>query len=287
MSNVEDFRTQLTRRIAATKTALCVGIDPHGEKLPPALARRLQDDPVAFLDGFSRAHVSAAAGIAPAVKFQSAFFEAFGAEGVGALTRAIRAARDAGLFTILDAKRGDISSTMRAYGSMAFDALGVDALTVTPYMGLDIVEPLVPWLAKGRGIYVVWVSSNAGGALVQDRVAAVLLDALIAATTEWNVRGGLGLVLGATKIDELPPDVAKRAATQPLLIPGVGAQGATVNSRLKALLASSPASLVPQSRSLSFPGAAAAALAADSLTWREYEDIVRGAVAGAAAALTP
>lgn len=242
MTRPDSFKIRLAAAIKTHGNALCVGIDPH------------HDNPsIAFLEDFSRAHIDAASGLVPAVKFQAAFYEALGSRGVAVLERAVRQAKDVGLLVILDAKRGDISSTMRAYGRMAFDVMGADALTITPYMGLDVVEPLRPWLEKGCGIYAVWVSSNASGALVQDLVAASLLNELERQMSAWDLSGALGLVLGATKLDVIERQgLLERVRDHALLMPGVGAQGAVVTPTLRSLLTGG-ASLLPISRGLSFP----------------------------------
>lgn len=192
------------------------------------------------------------------MKFQSAYYEALGSEGVAVLKNMIKRAREAGLLTILDAKRGDISSTMKAYGLMAFEYMNADALTVTPYMGLDVTDALLPWLKEGRGVYVVWVSSNPGGSLLQDMetangdtLASRLLDALVNSFQKNGVPEALGLVLGATKADQLSGDLFAKLQSVPLLMPGVGAQGGSVSTRTLALARESHQILVPQSRSLS------------------------------------
>ena len=265
MTTPDTYKGRLAVAIKARGNALCVGVDPHHEA--PSTA---------FLEDFSRAHVDAASGLAPAVKFQMAFYEALGALGVAALERAIRYAKDRGLLVILDAKRGDISSTMKAYGTMAFDGMGVDALTVTPYMGLDVVEPLRPWLAAGRGIYAVWISSNASGALVQDLVAEPLLAELERQAAAWGVSDGVGLVLGATKLDDVNRSgLLERARGHALLMPGVGAQGGEVTPRLRAVIKSG-VSLVPISRGLSMPFDA---------SWQKYAESIRGRACEAARSL--
>ncbi len=255
MTGSDSYKFRLAAAIKASGHALCVGIDPHADA--PSLA---------FLEDFSTAHVEAAAGVAPAVKFQAAFYEALGSPGVAVLEKSVRRAKDRGLLVILDAKRGDISTTMKAYGTMAFDGMGADALTVTPYMGLDVVEPLRPWLERGRGIYAVWISSNPSGALVQDRIAGPLLTELERQMAAWGVLGGLGLVVGATRLDALAASgLLDRVRDHALLMPGVGAQGGIVTPRLAALLTSG-ASLVPISRGLSAPL---------DTNWLKYTEILR------------
>jgi orotidine 5'-phosphate decarboxylase subfamily 2 len=211
--------------------------------------------------------VEAAAKHVPAIKVQSAFFEAYGADGFAALETVIKSGREKGLITILDAKRGDISSTMAAYGHMAFETLAADALTITPYMGLDVLEPLWPWLKTGKGVYVVWISSNPSGALVQDAISDQLLTALHHAFKAQNCEKSLGLVLGATKVDQLSQELLDQAAKFALLMPGVGAQGGKITDRILGLKNQGCPILIPESRSLTEK-----ALQASS--WDEFKTIV-------------
>lgn len=268
------FLPRLKAKIAETKTSLCVGIDPHVDDLPPFFAGELRRlGPQGFLEQWSSVLIDGAAGRVPAVKPQSAFFEAFGAPGFAALQSTIERANAKGLLTILDAKRGDISSTMAAYGRMAFDVMKADALTVTSYIGLDSVDPLLPWLKAGKGVYVVWVSSNPGGALLQDSVHERLFDALVAQFKRHGISDALGLVLGATKVDTISASLFDRLGQVSLLLPGVGAQGGQVTPKLTKILAAGN-SLVPQSRSLAGPSA-------DDASWQQYGEKVRSRIEAA------
>jgi len=282
------FQTRLRTAVARSRTSLCVGIDAHTANLPSFFARELARDTARYLETFAFTLIDAAASRVPAVKLQSAFFEAFGAAGFGVLQKALARARAAGLVTILDAKRGDIASTMAAYGHMAFEVMAADCLTVTPYMGLDVVQPLEPWLARGSGIYVVWVSSNPGGALVQDMraaspegsqtVAEALLKALIRNFEQRGLVEALGLVLGATRVDTLPEHILLLLEKAALLLPGVGAQGGVVTPRTLALIRRQGTALVPQSRSLS-------RIDPEMESWEAYADCVVARIEKEAAAL--
>jgi orotidine-5'-phosphate decarboxylase len=226
-------------------------------------------------------------GLAPMVKFQSAYFEAYGAVGVAALKDAIARARGLGFIALLDAKRGDIASTMHAYGRMAFDYMQADAMTVTPYMGFDVVEPLSPWLRSGHGIYAVWVTSNPSGRTVQElplvapheNVAGAVLRQLSIDCAARGLGSAWGVVLGATKIATLSDTQLATLQGIPLLIPGVGAQGGAVDARLQAVMTASGAAVVAQSRSLSRPTDDASV---DSGT---YGDFVASRIAAAAVEL--
>jgi len=266
--SVPSFRGRIRERIAQVGSSLCVGADPHMDKLPKFFAHCVATEGTeAFLMRFSQTLIEASAGQVAAIKFQSAFYEAHGALGFAVLTRALALARAHGLITILDAKRGDIASTMAAYGQMAFDTMAADALTIMPYMGMDSVAPLLPWLTKGHGVYVVWISSNPSGALIQDAAAEPLLDALFEYVSEAGVSDALGLVLGATKVEPLPLALLQRLRLTSLLMPGIGAQGGMVTARIRELIASTGTVLVPQSRSLTaYPEGVS--------SWAQYQDVV-------------
>ncbi len=286
-SSDQGFIPRLREAINTTGNCLCVGIDPHVDKLPDFFAKELAEAGAEkYLERWGFALVDAAVGKVPAVKPQSAFFEAFGPPGFAALKSVMLRARAKGLLTVLDAKRGDMSSTMVAYGRMAFDEMQAHALTVTPYIGLDAVEALLPWLRKGAGVYVLWVSSNPGGGLLQElRLASGniplyehLFGKLQTAFRENKVEAALGLVLGATKVDELSPALLAKLAEVSLLVPGVGAQGGSVTPKIQGLMNASRAVLVAQSRSLSE--------AEDGhLTWQKYMDNVESRIRGAASAV--
>lgn len=222
---------------------LCVGIDPHTSLLN---AWGLPDDP-SGLRTFSLTVMEAVGGRVAAVKPQSAFFERHGSAGVAVLEEVVAAGRDTGTLVVMDAKRGDIGSTMGAYAEAYLrdgSPLAVDALTVSPYLGFGSLAPAVEAaLATGRGLFVLALTSNPEGPAVQhardtdgvavaDRVArsaatqnaAELADG---GTGAGGVLGSIGLVVGATIGDaaaRLGVDLA--AVRGPLLAPGVGAQGA-------------------------------------------------------------
>lgn len=225
-------------RLAAAMTAhgpVCVGIDPH----PHLLASWGLGDDAEGLRRFGTTVVERLAGRVAAVKPQSAFFERHGAAGIAALEEVLAAARGAGLLSILDVKRGDIGSTMAGYAQayLAEDApLRADAVTLTPYLGLESLRPALDLAHQtGRGVFVLALTSNAEAPPVQharyegEAVAA----GVAAAVGEENRRhpgeglGSVGLVVGAT-VGSAPRDLGidLSAVRGPLLAPGVGAQGA-------------------------------------------------------------
>ena len=224
-------------RLAAAMDAsgpLCVGIDPH----PALLAGWGLADDVRGLRTFALTVLEAVSGAVAAVKPQSAFFERHGSAGIAVLEEVIATARAAGTLVILDAKRGDIGSTMVGYADAYLRdgaPLAVDALTVSPFLGFGSLQPLLDAaLDSGRGLFVLALTSNPEGAEVQHArgsdgraVAARIAAAAAALNQGKEPLGSIGLVVGATigsAARELGIDLA--AVNGPLLAPGVGAQGA-------------------------------------------------------------
>ncbi len=232
------FGARLAEAMAALGP-LCVGIDPHPSLLA---AWGLPDDPDG-LRRFALTTVEAVAGVVPATKPQAAFFERHGSAGVAVLEELIATARQAGLLVVVDAKRGDIGSTMAAYADAFLrDAspLAGDALTVSPYLGFGSLAPAVTTAGEsGRGLFVLALTSNPEGPGVQHARAAdgtPVAVAVARAAAELNAAelartggtlGSVGLVVGATTGDAAARIGLDLAAVRgPLLAPGVGAQGA-------------------------------------------------------------
>lgn len=217
---------------------LCAGIDPHRALVE---SWGLTYD-LAGLERFTMTCVEAFGGAVAAVKPQSAFFEVFGAKGVALLERALSELRAAGTLTVLDVKRGDIGTTVDAYGHafLGEDAPApADAITLSPYLGYGSLRPAIDLaLDSGRGVFVLALTSNPEGASVQHArgadgrsVAATIADQAAADNAHARERGQLGsvgLVVGATvgsAVADLGVDLATMAG--PVLAPGLGAQGAT------------------------------------------------------------
>ncbi|MFW6694956.1 orotidine-5'-phosphate decarboxylase [Streptomyces sp. MAR4 CNX-425] len=230
----EPFGRRL-RRAMDDRGPLCVGIDPHA-----ALLARwgLPDDP-AGLERFTMTAVEALADRVAVLKPQSAFFERFGSRGVAVLEKAVTVARAAGALVLMDAKRGDIGSTMAGYAAAYLDKdapLRSDALTVTPYLGFESLRPALDAAhTAGAGVFVVTLTSNPEGAEVQRAavrgtdgahgartVAQTVLDHIAAENRGAAPLGSVGAVVGAT----LAEAGAELAVNGPLLAPGIGAQGA-------------------------------------------------------------
>lgn len=171
MSALEPFGARL-RRAMDERGPLCVGIDPHAS----LLAEWGLDDDVAGLERFSRTVVEAMADRVAVLKPQSAFFERFGSRGVAVLEKSVEEARDAGALVLMDAKRGDIGSTMAAYAESFLrkdSPLFSDALTVSPYLGYGSLSPAVALAREsGTGLFVLALTSNPEGGEVQHAVRA-------------------------------------------------------------------------------------------------------------------
>ncbi|MFE1840817.1 orotidine-5'-phosphate decarboxylase [Streptomyces sviceus] len=226
----EPFGARL-RHAMDERGPLCVGIDPHASLLTEW---GLTDD-VSGLERFSRTVVEALSDRVAVFKPQSAFFERFGSRGVAVLEKTVQEARAAGALVLMDAKRGDIGSTMAAYAEAFLhndSPLFSDALTVSPYLGYGSLSPAVALAREsGAGLFVLALTSNPEGGEVQHavradgrNVGATMLAHLAAENTGEEPLGSFGAVVGATLGDLSTYDLDING---PLLAPGVGAQGAT------------------------------------------------------------
>jgi orotidine-5'-phosphate decarboxylase len=252
---------------------LCAGIDPHA-----GLLREwgLTDD----LAGLERFALSAADALAPrvaVVKPQSAFYERFGSRGIAVLERLIGVCRDAGALVLLDVKRGDIGSTSQAYADAYLDpssSLAVDAVTASPYLGFGSLTPMVETAQKhDAGLFVLALTSNPEGPEVQEArvgdatVADVVLDHLRALNEGADPLGSFGAVVGAT----IERGVHRLDINGPVLAPGYGAQGGTVDD-LRRIFGEGVRHVLPStSRELLREGPDGLAAAADRLNDRLRE----------------
>ncbi|MDA1008193.1 MAG: orotidine-5'-phosphate decarboxylase [Planctomycetota bacterium] len=220
---------RLAAAIRRAGAPLCVGLDPVVERLPPELARLGERG----LHGFTEGILEACAPFAAAVKFQSACYERHHEAGITALRSGIRSAKSLGLLTILDAKRGDIGISADHYAA-SMVALGADWVTVNGYMGSETVAP---YLNAGLGVFVLVRTSNPGShelqslPLADGRTVAEAMADMVAALGDQHLspRGAsaVGAVVGATQRNEIA-SLRKRMARQCFLLPGIGAQGATI-----------------------------------------------------------
>ncbi|MFK7931503.1 MAG: orotidine-5'-phosphate decarboxylase [Myxococcota bacterium] len=232
---MEPFADRLTDATLQVGAPACVGLDPHLDRLPlPLIA---DDAHVAVAaEQFCMGVLDVVADVVPAVKPQVAFFEALGSPGVAALERVVAAARERGLLVVLDAKRGDIGSTARAYRTATVAADGpmcADSVTLSPYLGPESLDPFLSATDDGIGLFVLVRTSNPGAAGWQmagaEPVAHAVANWIRAANADRLGSygfGPVGAVIGATLPKEAPL-WRERMPKAWFLVPGYGAQGAS------------------------------------------------------------
>ena len=264
---METFFSFLAKRVDDCSSLLCVGLDPHPSDLPAPTAEAALD--------FCRRLIKATAPYAAAFKPNAAFFELYGPEGWAALKDVIAAVQEESnrlgsmIPVILDAKRGDIASSAEAYARSAFESLGVHAITLSPFLGKDSIDPFLGY--KEKGVFLLCKTSNPGAADLQDLILdtshwtvdrklhsivngprpVTLYEHIAFLAQQWNTGNNIGLVVGATQLDAL---TRVRASAPDLwfLVPGVGAQGGDLESALRAgLRADSKGILINISRGIS------------------------------------
>ncbi len=226
------YLERLAARSASTRTVLCLGLDPDPATLPRGFSHDADG-----IEAFATLALDACLPFVAAVKPNLAFYEAFGSRGVAVLER-LRPRIPADVPLILDAKRADIGSTSARLAVALFDALGADAITVSPYLGRDAIAPLLE--RADRFAYVLCRTSNPGADELQGlrtgtETLALAVARRVAAWPEAVV-GSVGLVVGATAPTELA-EIRSAVPSLGFLVPGLGAQGGDV----EAVMASGPA----------------------------------------------
>jgi uridine monophosphate synthetase len=252
---MESFFSFLEKRVDDCSSLLCVGLDPHIPDLKEPTAASTRD--------FCLDLVKQTARYAAAFKPNAAFFEVFGAEGWIVLKNVVDAIHEESarqgskIPIILDAKRGDIASTAEAYAQSAFENLGVDCITLSPYLGKDSIDPFIK--ESEKGIFLLCKTSNPGSGDLQDvsiagtddRPPLPLYEYVAQLATQWNTKNNIGLVVGATHI-EATKRVRAAAPDLWFLAPGVGAQGGELEAAMKAgLRKDGKGMLIPISRGIS------------------------------------
>jgi orotidine-5'-phosphate decarboxylase len=226
----ETFGERLRERIRALGP-LCVGVDPSRE----LLESWDRDDTVDGVEFFARATLDSVVGTVAAIKPQVAFFERFGSAGYRVLEQLISDARDADVMVVADAKRGDFAITNAGYAEAWLSErspLRVDAVTASPYLGVDALAPLFSLAQESaRGVFVLVATSNPEGRVLQrartpegERVEDLVLRSISELNKRSDGAGSFGVVIGATR-DAPEFDLAHLGG--PYLVPGVGAQGAS------------------------------------------------------------
>ncbi len=275
------FLEQLQTAEERNQSTLCVGLDPEPAKFPD----HIKGDASKIYD-FCAAIVDATADLVISFKPQIAYFAAHRAEAqLEKLMQHMRATAPH-VPVILDAKRGDIGSTAAQYAIEAFERYGADAVTLSPFMGFDSVQPYLSY--HGKGAFLLCRTSNPGGDDLQaQRLSSVEGEPLVyehiakLAQGPWNTNGQLGLVVGATYPNEIER-VRKVAPHLPLLIPGVGAQGgdavATVKAGYKAVNGKTTAPIiVNSSRAVLYASSGADYAAAARKVAMQTRDVLQAA----------
>lgn len=220
-------RDQLFQQIKLKQSFLCVGLDPDLAKMPQSLH--------ADLFAFNKEIIDATAPYAIAYKPNMAFYEVQGSKGVEAFERTVAYIREhyPDLFIIADAKRGDIGNTSKAYARSFFETMDVDALTVAPYMGEDSVTPFLGY--DGKWVVLLALTSNKGSLDFQhitDAQGTPLYQAVLRKATQWGTEDNMMFVCGATQAS-LFTEIRKIVPNHFLLVPGVGAQGGSLQEVAK------------------------------------------------------
>ncbi|MBP7408194.1 MAG: orotidine-5'-phosphate decarboxylase [Flavobacteriales bacterium] len=243
-------RTELISLIRRKRSLLCVGLDTEEHLVPEHF--KAESHPVR---AFNEAIVEVTHDLAVAYKLNLAFYEALGDQGWPDLEATIAYIRSKGdCFIIADAKRGDIGNTARKYAEAFFDKLGVDAVTLSPYMGRDSIEPFLK--QPGKWAIVLGITSNPGAEDFQFLPTGNgkrLFETVIERTAQWGRQDELMFVTGATR----PEILAQARALAPdhfLLVPGVGAQGGDLNAVLDAGMTTDGGLLINSSRGVLFAG---------------------------------
>ena len=235
-------RTELFENIKKKQSFLCVGLDTDLKKIPEHLLK--EEDPIF---AFNKAIIDATAPYCVAYKPNLAFYEAFGVKGMIAFEKTVKYLKEnyPDQFIIADAKRGDIGNTSKMYARTFFGEYDVDALTVAPYMGEDSVTPflesLTPALSEGEEatknhwVILLALTSNKGSfdfQLTEDKDGERLFEKVIRKSQEWGNDENMMYVVGATR-GEMFKDIRKVAPKAFLLVPGIGAQGGSLEDVCK------------------------------------------------------
>lgn len=223
-------KQQLIENIRTKRSFLCVGLDTDLKKIPQHLLK--EEDPIF---AFNKAIIDATAPYCVAYKPNLAFYECFGLKGWVAFDKTVRYIKEhyPDLFIIADAKRGDIGNTSAMYARCFFEELDIDSLTVAPYMGEDSVTPFLQY--KDKWVILLALTSNKGShdfQLTEDKDGVRLFEKVLRTSQQWASDQQMMYVVGATQ-GRLFEDIRKIAPEHFLLVPGVGAQGGSLEEVCK------------------------------------------------------
>lgn len=261
-------RKELIQQIKQKKSFLCVGLDPDIKKIPQHLLKE-EEDPIF---AFNKAIIDATAPYCVSYKPNLAFYEAYGLEGMVSFKRTISYLKEnyPDHFIIADAKRGDIGNTSKMYAQTFFEEYNVDALTVAPYMGADSVTPFLEY--DGKWVILLALTSNKGShdfQLTTDINGERLFEKVLKTSQQWGDDENMMYVVGATQ-GSMFEDIRKVVPNHFLLVPGVGAQGGSLQEVCKYGMTKDCGLLVNSSRGIIYASngedfAEAAAMAAKKL----------------------
>ena len=224
----KSFFGRLQQRQLDINSRLCIGLDPDLSRIPEVFKNKPQP-----IFQFNKAIIDATSDLASCYKPQIAHYASVAAEDE--LMATIDYIQNLGIPVLLDAKRGDVGSTAEMYARELFDRYGADAATVNPYLGKDSIDPYLEY--QDRGVFVLCRTSNPGGTDLQNLVLengdTLYEHVAKQAVTHWNYNGNVGLVVGATRPEELR-GIRSICGDMTLLLPGVGAQGADVKEMIGA-----------------------------------------------------
>ena len=251
-------RKELVEQIFAKKSFLCVGLDVDFEKLPECLlnSEELQGAETEIIFHFNKAIIDATAPYCVAYKPNLAFYESRGVEGMIAFENTIKylKAHYPHHFIIADAKRGDIGNTSKMYARTFFEEYNIDSLTVAPYMGEDSVKPFLDY--DGKWVILLALTSNKGShdfQLTEDKDGERLFEKVLKKSQEWGNDENMMYVVGATQ-GKMFEDIRKVAPNHFLLVPGVGAQGGSLQEVCKYGMIKDCGLLVNSSRGIIYAG---------------------------------
>ena len=219
------FNQRLKNSCIEKNSFLCIGLD-----LDPSKLTEYGGSSLSSMESFGKEIIDGTIDFCPIYKPNFAFFERFGSKGYVVLENLIKYIDNRAL-VIADAKRGDIGNTSKYYANSIFEQLGCDAITLSPYMGRDSIEPFIQ--NPQKGVFVLAVTSNLGGKEIQFHGGGtdLLYNKVIQMANELNTLDNIGLVVGATKTDTME-NIRKNSDGMPWLIPGIGSQGGDLNAAL-------------------------------------------------------
>ena len=244
-------RQQLINEIFSKKTFLCVGLDTDINKIPEHLKK--EEDPIFT---FNKAIIDATAPYCVAYKPNLAFYECYGLKGMVAFEKTIKYLKEnhPNHFIIADAKRGDIGNTSKMYAQTFFEEYNLDSVTVAPYMGEDSVKPFLGY--DGKWVILLALTSNKGShdfQLTEDQQGERLFEKVLKKSQEWGTTENLMYVVGATQ-GKMFEDIRRIAPNHFLLVPGVGAQGGSLQEVCKYGMTKDCCLLVNSSRGIIYAG---------------------------------